>query len=93
MSTYGIYIIKYHITSTPPDYDFYVEHSIVVRGQHHRTMPMNQTAEIKLRLTENYQTVVGSDANYITAYLGTWFGHMFPDIEVLSASVLPGKFM
>jgi hypothetical protein len=56
-------------------------------------MPMNQTAEIKLRLTENYQKVVGSDANYITAYLGTWFGHMFPDIEVLSASVLPGKFM
>ena len=91
VTSYGIYVIRYHVTTIPAEYDFYVEHTVIARGQHHITMPMNETAEIKLKLKENYQMVVGGESNYVAAYLGDWFSHLFPDVQVLSSSVSPGK--
>lgn len=92
VSSYGMYIVKYHVTSVPADYDFYVEHLVTARGQHHVNMPMDETVELKLKFSENYQTVIGSEGNYAAAYLGSWFAHEHQNIEVLTSTVSSGMY-
>ncbi|XP_052063080.1 fibrocystin-L-like [Mytilus californianus] len=93
VSSYGMYIVKYHVTSVPSDYDFYVEHLVTARGRHHLTMPMDETVEMKLKFSENYQKIIGSEGNYAAAYLGSWFAHENPDVEVLTSTVSSGSII
>jgi hypothetical protein len=89
----GMTVVKFHITSSPADYDFYVEHFVPVKGSQHIGMVPEETSDIVLRIDADYNTVVGLEDKYVSAMFGNWFANNYPDIRFDAVSVSAGKFI
>lgn len=93
LSQLGMYVIKFHITSSPPDYDFYEEVVVTVKSTEQASMVIEETTSMTVKFDADYNTVVGSDDKYFGAMVGNYYANLYPEILFSSVTVSQGKNM
>ena len=90
----GAYVIKFHVTSNPPDYDFYVEELFTVKALSHIGMVIEEQKDIVVKFNEDYNSIVGTDNNkYFAAMMGNYLQNVYPDVITSSIAVTAGKYV
>lgn len=93
LSSFGMAIINFHVTTNPPEYNFTIPHYVNVKQKQHKNIIHNETNEIVLKINGDYNTVVGTDDRYAKAMFGNWFAVMYADLQINSVTLQPGIFM
>ncbi|KAJ8320870.1 hypothetical protein KUTeg_002457 [Tegillarca granosa] len=93
LSQLGMYVIKFHITSSPPDYDFYEEVVVTVKSAEQASMFIEESKTMTVKFDADYKTVVESDDKYFGAMVGNYFANLYPEILFSSVSVSPGSIL
>ncbi|KAK3107766.1 hypothetical protein FSP39_021797 [Pinctada imbricata] len=90
----GAYVVKFHITSNPPDYDFTHEELITVKALSHIGLVIEEQKDIVVKFNEDYNTIVGSSNNkYFAAMMGNYLSNMYQDVITSSITVVPGSII